>query len=112
MAVAEIRRIEDSSRKFRAAPRLPYVMTSEFFKQEARAAGHQGEVCRVPYQGPLFSETPIRNPWLPGSSLGAGKSQRGVGLCWAMNWLANFAVSLSFPVLAEAGLLLDLDPRV
>lgn len=43
---------------------LPYVMTSEFFKQEARAAG--------------------------------------VGLCWAMNWLANFAVSLSFPVLAEA----------
>ncbi|CAE7195888.1 ywtG [Symbiodinium sp. CCMP2456] len=50
---------------------LPYVMTSEFFKQEARAAG--------------------------------------VGLCWAMNWLANFAVSLSFPVLAEAGLLRDLD---
>ncbi|CAE7036699.1 ywtG [Symbiodinium natans] len=43
---------------------LPYVMTSEFFKQEARAAG--------------------------------------VGACWAMNWLANFAVSLSFPVLAEA----------
>ncbi|CAJ1450170.1 unnamed protein product, partial [Effrenium voratum] len=43
---------------------LPYVMTSEFFAQEARAAG--------------------------------------VGFCWAMNWLANFGVSLSFPVLAEA----------
>jgi len=43
---------------------LPYVMTSEFFAQEARAAG--------------------------------------VGFCWAMNWLSNFGVTLSFPVLAKA----------
>lgn len=43
---------------------LPYVMTSEFFAQEARASG--------------------------------------VGLCWAMNWISNFGVSLSFPVLSEA----------
>eukprot|EP00930_Biecheleria_cincta_P050252 TRINITY_DN35425_c0_g1_i1.p1 TRINITY_DN35425_c0_g1~~TRINITY_DN35425_c0_g1_i1.p1 ORF type:complete len:516 (+),score=67.37 TRINITY_DN35425_c0_g1_i1:37-1548(+) len=43
---------------------LPYVMTSEFFAQEARASG--------------------------------------VGLCWAMNWISNFGVSLSFPVMSEA----------
>lgn len=43
---------------------LPYVMTSEFFAQEARAAG--------------------------------------VAFCWAMNWLSNFGVSLSFKVLVKA----------
>lgn len=26
----------------------------------------------------------------------------GVGFCWAMNWLSNFGVTLSFPVLAKA----------
>ena len=27
----------------------------------------------------------------------------GVGFCWAMNWLSNFGVSLSFKVLVKAG---------
>ncbi len=26
----------------------------------------------------------------------------GVGFCWAMNWLSNFGVTLSFPVLVKA----------
>lgn len=43
---------------------LPYIMTSEFFPQEARAAG--------------------------------------TALSWMSNWLANFCVSLSFPIAKDA----------
>lgn len=43
---------------------LPYIMTSEFFPQEARAAG--------------------------------------TALSWTSNWLSNFCVSLTFPIVAAA----------
>lgn len=43
---------------------LPYIMTSEFFPQEARAAGS--------------------------------------ALSWFSNWISNFGVSLSFPIIARA----------
>lgn len=33
----------------------------------------------------------------------AASSIGGVAFCWAMNWLSNFGVSLSFKVLVKAG---------